>query len=143
MFGWDETVWKKPYRMILQKTSELIERVLGQRTADARVHHFKLVIMLTEWILLHFTAASFLPLTKSNRNLGQQARTLWFSAVYVERHRERGYSHTTSEPVWIDDEDPLTIAEATCWAWSRYKISRRSSTEDLVHIIEEAGLELP
>ena len=99
--------------------------------------------MLTHWILPYVTAAGFLPLTKSNRNLGQQARTTRLSIVYVERHRERRYPHTTTEPIWIDEEDPLTIAEATCRAWSQYRISRRSSTEDLVHIIEEAALEPP
>ncbi len=152
LFGWgEETVWKKPrvawakkpYCMILRKTFELVERILGTRTADEWLHQFKLVIMVTHWVLPYVTPGSFLPLTKSNRGLGQQARTTWFSTVYVNGGQKKGYRHTATGARWTQREEASTLADATRKTWLRYRMPEGSSSKDLVLMMESSGLRLP
>lgn len=129
--------------MILQKTYELVEQILGARTAGKWLHQFKLVIMLTHWVLPYVTPSSFLPLTKSNRSLGQRARTTWFSTVYVNGGQREGYRDTQTATRWTQIEETSTLAEATRKTWLEYRMPEGSSSKDLVLMMKSSGLRLP
>lgn len=77
--GWGN----KPYRIILQKTFELVERRLGYRRADQWLDEFFHLIRLTHWILPYPSNSTFIMSTKTNHNQGLKGRMMWFSVVYV------------------------------------------------------------
>ena len=77
--GWGN----KPYRAILQKSFELIERRLGYRKADQWLDEFFHLVRLTHWVLPYPSNAAFITTTKTNRNQGLKGRMMWFSAVYA------------------------------------------------------------
>ena len=129
--------------MILQKTFELVEQILGAETAGKWLHQFKLVIMVTHWVLPNVTPSSFLPLTKSNRGLGQQARTTWFSTIYVDGSQREGYLDTQMATRWTEREEKSCLAEATRKAWLEYRMPEGSSSKNLVLMLKSDGLRLP
>ncbi len=77
--GWGH----KPYRAILQKSFELIERRLGYRSAERWFDEFFQLVRLTHWVLLYPSNASFIMSTKTSRTQGLKGRMMWFSAVYA------------------------------------------------------------
>jgi hypothetical protein len=78
--GWGN----KPYRAILQKSFELIERRLGYRRADQWLDEFFHLVRLTYWILPYPSNAAFITTTKTSRNQGLKGRMMWFSTVYAD-----------------------------------------------------------
>jgi len=78
--GWGN----KPYRAILQKTFELIERRLGYRKADQWLDEFFHLVRLTHWVLPYPSNAAFITTTKTSRSQGLKGRMMWFSAVYAK-----------------------------------------------------------
>ena len=88
LFLWDDGEercgWgNKPYRTILQKTFELIERRLGYRKADKWLDEFFHLVRLTHWILPYPSNGAFITTTKSSRSQGLVGRTMWFSVVFA------------------------------------------------------------
>lgn len=83
--GEDRPGWgNKPYRAILQKSFELIERRLGYRRADKWLDEFFHLVRLTHWVLPYPSNAAFITTTKTSRNQGLKGRMMWFSAVYAD-----------------------------------------------------------
>ena len=78
--GWGN----KPYRVILQKSFELVERRLGYRRADKWLDEFFHLIRLTHWVLPCPSDSTFITSTKTSRSQGLKGRMMWFSAVYVD-----------------------------------------------------------
>ena len=78
--GWGN----KPYRAILQKSFELVERRLGYRRADKWLDEFFYLVRLTHWVLPYPSHSTFIMSTKTNRNQGLKGRMMWFSAVYAD-----------------------------------------------------------
>jgi hypothetical protein len=88
LFEWDDgqerAGWGyKPYRILLQKSFELVERRLGHDMANQWLLAFGHLIHLTHWILPYPTNTAFLQHTKTNQNRGLYPRTMWFSSVYA------------------------------------------------------------
>ncbi|KAF2462478.1 uncharacterized protein BDR25DRAFT_249210 [Lindgomyces ingoldianus] len=87
LFLWDEEKrlgWgDKPYRTILRKSFELIERRLGRRRADRWLSEFLHLVRLTHWILPYPSNAAFITATKTSNGQGLKGRMMWFSAVYT------------------------------------------------------------
>jgi len=88
LFLWDDNQerrgWgNKPYRVILQKSFELIERRLGYRRAEKWFDEFFHLVRLTHWILPYPSNTAFLTTTKTSRTQGLKGRMMWFSAVYA------------------------------------------------------------
>jgi hypothetical protein len=77
----------KPYRIILQKSFELIERRLGYRKADQWLDEFFLLVRLTHWVLPYPSESTLVSSTKTSRNQGLKGRMMWFSAVYADPER--------------------------------------------------------
>lgn len=88
LFLWDEEErpgWgHKPYRAILKKTFELIERRLGYRRADAWLDDFLHLVRLTHWILPYPSNGALITSTKTSQRQGLKRRTMWFSVVYAD-----------------------------------------------------------
>lgn len=83
--GQDRRGWgQKPYRAILQKSFELIERRLGYRRADQWLDEFFHLVRLTHWVLPYPSNTAFIALTKTSRTQGLKGRMMWFSAVYAD-----------------------------------------------------------
>ena len=78
--GWGN----KPFRAILQKSFELIERRLGYRRADKWLDEFFYLVRLTHWVLPYPSNAAFITTTKTSRSQGLKGRMMWFSAVYAD-----------------------------------------------------------
>ncbi|HEV2644800.1 MAG TPA: hypothetical protein VGU46_00395 [Acidobacteriaceae bacterium] len=90
LFGFDDdekrASWASmAYRLIYQKTCEMIKQHMGRRWQRRWRTEFKFLLQLTHWILPHANDKSFLNLTKTNQHKGLVARTSWFSAVYREQ----------------------------------------------------------
>jgi hypothetical protein len=87
LFLWDEqerSGWgHKPYRVILRKSFELIERQLGYQRASRWLGEFLHLVRLTHWVLPYPSKAALISSTKSNQNKGLKPRMMWFSAVYA------------------------------------------------------------
>jgi hypothetical protein len=93
LFNWDKNPkqgsWAKlTYRLIFQRTCEIIQKYLGQERQRQWQREFKFLIQVTHWILPYANDQSFLNLTKSNKAKGLIPRTSWFSAVYNEHPLE-------------------------------------------------------
>ena len=73
----------KPYRMILQKKFEMIERRLGYKKASKWLGEFLHLVRLTHWTLPYPSNTSLIATTKTSRRLGLSCRMMWFSAVYA------------------------------------------------------------
>jgi hypothetical protein len=78
--GWGN----KPYRVILQKSFELVERRLGYRRADKWLDEFFHLVRLTHWVLPYPSDSTFIMSTKTNRNQGLKGRMMWFSVAYAD-----------------------------------------------------------
>lgn len=72
------------YRLIYQRTCEMVERRLGEEWRRRWQSEYKNLLQLTHWILPHANSTAFLNLTKTNQSKGLAGRTSWFSAVYQE-----------------------------------------------------------
>lgn len=95
--GEERTGWgSKPYRAILQKTFELIERLLGYRRAERWLDEFFHLVRLTHWVLPYPSNAAFITTTKTSRNQGLKGRMMWLSAVYA--HPEKAELPFRSHP---------------------------------------------
>ncbi len=98
--GWGN----KPYRAILQKTFELIERRLGYRRADTWLDEFFHLVRLTHWVLPYPSNAAFITTTKTSRTQGLKGRMMWFSAVYADPDRVelpfRSHPRTLYDMFW-------------------------------------------
>jgi hypothetical protein len=81
--GWGH----KPYRVILQKSFQLVERRLGYRRADKWLDEFFYLVRLTHWVLPYPSDSTFIMSTKTNRNQGLKGRMMWFSVVYANPER--------------------------------------------------------
>jgi hypothetical protein len=82
--GEDRAGWNhKPYRTILQKSFELIERRLGYKYAAQWLDEFFHLIRLTHWVLPYASNTALISSTKTSRNQNLQGRMMWFSAVYA------------------------------------------------------------
>jgi hypothetical protein len=82
--GEDRAGWgHKPYRTILQKTFELIERRLGNRRANLWLDEFFHLVRLTHWVLPYATNTALISSTKTSHSQHLQGRMMWFSAVYA------------------------------------------------------------
>jgi hypothetical protein len=89
LFLWDDGQerrgWgNKPYRVILQKSFELIERRLGYRSAEKWLDEFFHLVRLTHWVLPYPSNTAFISSTKTSRSQGLKSRMMWFSAVYAD-----------------------------------------------------------
>ncbi|TGO31397.1 hypothetical protein BHYA_1028g00010 [Botrytis hyacinthi] len=73
----------KPYRIILQKTFELIERYMGKWVAEDWLKRFLYLVQLTHWVLPYPTQLNLIGSTKTNNNAGLKRRMMWFSSVYA------------------------------------------------------------
>lgn len=87
LFGWDDkeerTGWgSKPYRVILQKSCELVGRRLGDLRARKWMEDFFHLVRLTHWILPYPSDSSFIAATKTSQRQGLKGRMMWFSLVY-------------------------------------------------------------
>ena len=78
--GWDH----KPYRVILKKTFELVERRLGYQRADAWLDKFLHLVRLTHWVLPYPSNRALITSTKTNHSQGLKRRMMWFSVVYAD-----------------------------------------------------------
>ena len=88
LFLWDDKEERlgwghKPYRVILQKSFELIQQRLGYRKADRWLDEFFHLVRLTHWILPYPSSTAFITATKTSRAQGLRRRMMWFSAVYT------------------------------------------------------------
>lgn len=88
LFLWDDGQerqgWQgKPYRMILQRTFEMVERRLGYNRASRWLDEFLHLVRLTHWILPYPSNNALIASTKTSRRLGLSRRMMWFSAVYA------------------------------------------------------------
>jgi hypothetical protein len=77
--GWSS----KPYRAILQKSFELIERRLGYPRADQWLDEFFHLVRLTHWVFPYPSNTALIATTKTSRSQGLKGRMMWFSAVYA------------------------------------------------------------
>ncbi|KAL5344208.1 hypothetical protein ACLOAV_010826 [Pseudogymnoascus australis] len=108
LFMWDEQErpgWgNKPYRVILQKTFEMLERRLGYRRADNWLGEFLHVVRLTHWVLPYPSNGAFITSTKASHRQGLKRRMMWFSFVYANpKFVElpfRGPSSSMSRVLW-------------------------------------------
>lgn len=92
LFMWDDGKerrgWgSKPYRVIFQKSFELIERRLGYSRAERWLEEFFYLVRLTHWMLPYPSNTSLITTTKTSRSQGLRGRTMWFSAVYADPRR--------------------------------------------------------
>jgi hypothetical protein len=88
LFLWDDGEERlgwgcKPYRAILQKSFELIERRLGYRKAEKWLDEFLHLVRLTHWILPYPSNTGLIAATKTSSRQGLKRRMMWFSAVYA------------------------------------------------------------
>ena len=72
------------YRLIYERTCEVVERRLGQEWRRRWQSDYKHLLQLTHWVLPHANSTTFLNLTKTNQSKGLAGRTSWFSTVYRE-----------------------------------------------------------
>lgn len=108
LFMWDEQErpgWgNKPYRVILQKTFEMLERRLGYRRADNWLGEFLHVVRLTHWVLPYPSNGAFITSTKASHRQGLKRRMMWFSFVYANpafmELPLRGPSSSISRVLW-------------------------------------------
>ena len=88
LFLWDEQErpgWgDKPYRVILNKTFELIEQRLGYRQADKWRDEFLHLVRLTHWILPYPSTSALITSTKTSQSRDLSGRMMWFSVVYAD-----------------------------------------------------------
>jgi hypothetical protein len=79
----------KPYRLILEKSYQLVERRLGLLQAQQWWDEFLRLVQLTHWTLPHATNRALIENSKQNRNKGLTGRPMWFSSVYHESPKQR------------------------------------------------------
>jgi len=107
LFLWDDkeqrTGWgSKPYRVILQKTCELVDRRLGDLQARKWMEDFFHLVRLTHWILPYPSNSSFITATKTSQSQGLKGRMMWFSLIYKAPEAAPTPAH------WPHDH-PLTL----------------------------------
>ncbi|KAK6591437.1 hypothetical protein H4I95_05690 [Botrytis cinerea] len=73
----------KPYRIIAQKTFELIERHTDLQYAEWWLAKLLHLVRLTHWVLPYPTHLTLIASTKTNHNTGLKKRMMWFSSVYA------------------------------------------------------------
>jgi hypothetical protein len=95
--GWGH----KPYRVILQKSFDLIERRLGYQRAAKWLDEFFHLVRLTHWVLPYPSNATLIMSTKTSRSQGLKGRMMWFSAVYA--HPEKVVLPLRSHPRTLYD----------------------------------------
>ena len=87
LFLWDEEErpgWgNKPYRLILQKSYEMIERRLGYGRARQWLINFLHLVRLTHWVLPYPSNTALISSTKTSQKKGLKRQMMWFSAVYA------------------------------------------------------------
>ncbi|KAN0095005.1 hypothetical protein V8E51_015716 [Hyaloscypha variabilis] len=130
--GWGN----KPYRAILQKTFELIERRLGYRKADQWLDEFFHLVRLTHWVLPYPSNAAFIATTKTSRTQGLKGRMMWFSAVYADPDRVelpfRSHPRTLYDMFW----------DARQQAFGDGRDQRAWSTSQLITACRAQGLKM-
>jgi hypothetical protein len=89
LFLWDDDQerrgWgNKAYRVIVQKSFELIERRLGLRRANQWLDELFHLVRLTHWVLPYPSHTAFIASTKTSRSQGLRGRMMWFSVVYAD-----------------------------------------------------------
>lgn len=94
LFLWDDgkerVGWEsKPYRVIIQKSFELVERRLGFRRANGWLDDFFQLIRLTHWVLPYPSDKAMIAPTKTSRSQGLTRRMSWFSAVFAHPDKVR------------------------------------------------------
>ena len=128
--GWGN----KPYRAILQKTFELIERRLGYRKADQWLDEFFHLVRLTHWVLPYPSNAAFITTTKTSRTQGLKGRMMWFSAVYADPEKVelpfRSHPRTLYDVFW----------NARQQAFGDGRDQRAWSTSQLIPACRDQGL---
>jgi hypothetical protein len=147
LFLWDDGEERlgwgcKPYRLILQKTFELIERRLGYQAASRWLDEFLYLIRLIHWILPYPSTTLLITSTKTSRQQGLTRRMMWFSAVYA--HPEQVELLFSSMP---------STLHRLCWKahqqtygdrpfpqpWSTYKLIQAGRKQGIrVHGLEES-----
>lgn len=98
--GWGS----KPYRAILQKSFELIERRLGYPGAARWLDEFLHLVRLTHWVLPYPSNTALIATTKASRSQGLRGRMMWFSAVYANPAKVelpfRSHATTLHDLLW-------------------------------------------
>jgi hypothetical protein len=149
LFLWDDGQerrgWgQKAYRVILQKSFELIERRLGSKRADQWLDEFFHLIRLTHWVLPYPSNTAFIASTKTSRAQGLKARMMWFSVVYADPSKVelpfRTHPMTLHGVLWKarqqmfgDGQDQRLWSTAQLIAACRYqgiKVFGQESTDD-------------
>ncbi|KAN0108918.1 hypothetical protein V8E51_008660 [Hyaloscypha variabilis] len=120
--GWGN----KPYRAILQKTFELIERRLGYRKADQWLDEFFHLVRLTHWVLPYPSNAAFIATTKTSRTQGLKGRMMWVELPF------RSHPRTLYDMFW----------DARQQAFGDGRDQRAWSTSQLITACRAQGLKM-
>lgn len=141
LFLWDDgrerSGWgNKPYRAILQKSFELIERRLGYGRAEQWLDEFFHLVRLTHWVLPYPSNAAFIATTKTSRSQGLKGRMMWFSAVYADPEKVelpfRSHPRTLYDAFW----------DARQQAFGDGRDQRAWSTSQLIPACRDQGLKI-
>ncbi|KAH7344244.1 hypothetical protein BKA66DRAFT_555043 [Pyrenochaeta sp. MPI-SDFR-AT-0127] len=103
--GWEN----KPYRLILRRSFELIERKLGRRKVKQWWSEFLFLVQVTHWILPYPSSSALIAHTKQSYRQNLRRRMMWFSAVYAH-------------PDYVDlpfKTNPMTLYRAIWRAYRR------------------------
>lgn len=135
--GWGN----KPYRAILQKSYDLIERRLGYRRADKWLDEFFHLVRLTHWVLPYPSNASFIMSTKTSRNQGLKGRMMWFSAVYANPEKValpiRSHPRTLYDILWQARRE--VFGDGRDQAWSTAQLISACRAQGVkIYVQEEA-----
>ncbi|KAF2622007.1 hypothetical protein BU25DRAFT_353112 [Macroventuria anomochaeta] len=94
--GW---AWK-PYRQILQRTLDVLERELGYRRSQLWLDQFLHLVRLTHWILPYPSDRALIESTKTSQEKGLSRKLMWFSAVF---------NHPTLAVQQPEEDNPRTL----------------------------------
>ncbi|KAF2622933.1 hypothetical protein BU25DRAFT_451613 [Macroventuria anomochaeta] len=94
--GWG---WK-PFRQILQRTLDLLEKELGYQRSQLWLDQFLHLVRLTHWILPYPSDRALIESTKTSQEKGLSRKLMWFSAIF---------NHPTLAVQQPEEDNPRTL----------------------------------
>jgi hypothetical protein len=141
LFGWDDkedrSSWaSKPYRLILQKSFEMIEGRLGRQRALQWLREFHHLVRLTHWILPYPSKLALISSSKTSEKQGLTRRMIWFSAIYSPASIPKQPPQPSSNL----NPNPATLYRAFARARPTEDLKKPWRTRDLLNASRRAGI---
>jgi hypothetical protein len=135
--GWGS----KPFRLVFQKTFDLLKAELGHKAASTWLNELFYLIRLTHWILPYPSESALIESSKTSAARGLKGRTMWLSCVFAG---SQGASSAGPNPDRIPKIPAKTVFHAVYHAHRRCnrpgEVDEPWNSQELIKACREQGL---